>query len=219
MNKRYRDISRIRQKLRQNRNHPNITDYIVLLVFVFLFIYYYVFNGNLDQNVMDRISFDGVFDQNVKVMFSVGLGVIVVTVLIFIATWVIKRFKKQIKKTQYLSSDIRRVNGMTGEEFEEYVGAHFEAQGYKVEITASSYDYGADLVMRKDGILTVVQAKRYRGKVGNKAIQEVVGSMGYYKADKGIVITNSYFTSNAKNLAKANDIELWDRDRLISEFL
>jgi HJR/Mrr/RecB family endonuclease len=33
------------------------------------------------------------------------------------------------------------------------------------------------------------------------------------------VVTNSHFTEQAKKLARANDLELWDRQRLIEELL
>ena len=62
---------------------------------------------------------------------------------------------------------------------------------------------------------TVVQAKRYFNKVSNKAVQEVVASMKYYNATSGIVVTNNYFTKSAIEFAEANNIKLWDRDKLI----
>ena len=74
------------------------------------------------------------------------------------------------------------------------------------------------MILIKDNIKTVVQAKRYNSSVGNKAVQEVIGAMGYYKATRGMVITNSFFTSNAITLANANGIELWNRNTLISQF-
>jgi len=36
--------------------------------------------------------------------------------------------------------------------------------------------------------------------------------------NKGVVITNSIFTKSAKELAKRNNIELWDR-KTVSEFI
>jgi len=36
----------------------------------------------------------------------------------------------------------------------------------------------------------------------------------HYKADKGVVITNSTFTNSAISLAKSNKIELIDRTKL-----
>ncbi|MGN0496311.1 MAG: restriction endonuclease, partial [Lachnospiraceae bacterium] len=35
-----------------------------------------------------------------------------------------------------------------------------------------------------------------------------------YKADKMMVVTNSYFTSAAYKLAAANDVTLWDRNSI-----
>ena len=57
-------------------------------------------------------------------------------------------------------------------------------------------------------------------KVSNKAVQEVVASIPYYGADRGLVVTNS-FTNSAIKLAEANDIDLIDRyklERLIKEY-
>ena len=126
--------------------------------------------------------------------------------------------RKRKKKQEYLHSNIRHIDTMPGVDFEEYVKAHFERLGYKVSLTKKSNDYGADLVMEKDGRRSVVQAKRHKEKIGNKAIQEVLGAKGYYKADKCLVITNSYFTRNAKRLADVNGVELWDREMVISLF-
>lgn len=67
---------------------------------------------------------------------------------------------------------------------------------------------GADVIAYKDNKKYVIQVKFYNNPVGNKAVQEVVGAIGMYKADKGIVVTNSTFTTSAIELANANNIEL-----------
>jgi len=51
--------------------------------------------------------------------------------------------------------------------------------------------------------------------VGVEAIQQVIGAIKYYDANKGMVVTNSSFTENAYDLANSNGIELWDRKKLI----
>lgn len=108
---------------------------------------------------------------------------------------------------------------MTGIEFEEFLKAHFQSLGYRVTLTQASHDYGADLILKdRNGEKTAVQAKKYSGKVGIKAVQEISGAVGYYGADKAIVVTNSYFTSSAVQLAKSNAVELWDRNQLIQRF-
>jgi hypothetical protein len=55
-----------------------------------------------------------------------------------------------------------------------------------------------------------IQAKRYKGSVGNDAVQEVVGALKFYKAEEGWVITSGRFTQPARALAKANGIHLVD---------
>ncbi|NJR21022.1 MAG: hypothetical protein HC786_01960 [Richelia sp. CSU_2_1] len=110
---------------------------------------------------------------------------------------------------------IDRVDLMTGEEFEEFLACCFRNLGYAVEMTPKTADFGADLILAKGGKKTVVQAKRYQGKVGNSAVQEVVGAVKYYGARDAIVITNSNFTSNACKLAQANGVQLWGREQLI----
>lgn len=73
---------------------------------------------------------------------------------------------------------------------------------------------GADVIAYKDDVKYVIQVKFYNNPVGNKAVQEVVGAIGMYKADKGIVVTNSIFTSSAVELAQANNIELVDGEKI-----
>jgi restriction system protein len=43
---------------------------------------------------------------------------------------------------------------------------------------------------------------------------EAVAGMKYYNANKCMVITNSTFTKSAQELAKVNNVELWDRQIL-----
>ena len=102
----------------------------------------------------------------------------------------------------------------TGEEFEVYLKNIFEKLGYNVEMTKVTGDQGADLILSKDNIRTVVQAKFYTNTVGNKAVQEVTSAIAFYSADKGMVVTNNYYTKSAIELAKANNIVLWDYDIL-----
>ena len=125
---------------------------------------------------------------------------------------------KKTKKARLLSATIYKIAEMDGVTFENCCIEHFKNLGYRTLSTATSGDYGADIILKKMGKTTVVQCKRYKGNVGVAAVQEVIGAKGYYKADKAMVITNSYYTPNAKTLAKANNVELWDRDDMIKMF-
>lgn len=140
-----------------------------------------------------------------------------ILLLTFLLLLFMKYFIRRFGKKRFVKKSISKIDKMTGEEFEKYLGLFFEKKGFKVEYTPKSNDYGADLILYKKDELIVVQAKRYDANVGNAAIQEVVAAKDYYEADRCIVITNSYFTRNATCLAEANNVELWDRD-IIEKF-
>ena len=110
------------------------------------------------------------------------------------------------------------IDRMTGRQFEEWL-ARFFSRGYDVALTPEQGDYGADLILKKGPVTTVVQAKRWSGKVGVSAIQEITAAKGYYKADSAMVVTNSFFTKEAIELARRNNVVLWDRKKLTDEIL
>ena len=120
------------------------------------------------------------------------------------------------RKRKLMESGIDLIDEMSGTVFEELLMEHFKRLGYKAKMTARTGDYGADLILEKEDERVVVQAKRWKQNVGVVAIQQVVAAIKHYQADKGMVVSNSYFTSNAEKLARSNNIELWDRDKLVS---
>ena len=135
-----------------------------------------------------------------------------------IAASVFDILTEEEERKRLLDSGILEVDEMTGKEFEIFLDVHFRNCGYSVTLTQDSQDYGADLILYKDGATTVVQAKRSKNPVGIKAVQEVSGAVRHYKGNQGRVITNNRFTENACKLAKSNEVELWDRKKLI-EFI
>lgn len=125
---------------------------------------------------------------------------------------------KQMIKSHYLNLKMKKVDKLSGRAFEKYLRIQFRHLGYRVKLTESSHDYGADLVVKKRGEKIVVQAKRYEKNVGIAAVQEAVGSIAYYDADRAMVVTNSGFTQSARNLARQNDVELWGRYDIQEKF-
>jgi restriction system protein len=123
------------------------------------------------------------------------------------------------KTRRYAQAGITDVDNLSGKEFEQYLETLFKKLGYQVQRTPYQGDYGADLVLRHGDEKTVVQAKRYHRNVGVKAVQEAVASKEYYRCDKMMVVTNSRFTRQARILAKANQVELWNRDELVSRLI
>ena len=112
------------------------------------------------------------------------------------------------------------IDRMSGHEFERKLALMFRSLGYRSEVVGSAGgDFGGDLVVSKDGIRTVVQAKCWKKNVGVKAIQEAVAAKAMYQADAAMVVTNSRFTKQAQQLASKNKVKLWGRDELVVALL
>ena len=114
----------------------------------------------------------------------------------------------------YNTEIINSLDSLTGYEFEDFLKGLFNKMGFTAETTKLSGDQGADLIIEKFGKKIAVQAKRYNGKVGNTAIQEVTASIAYYGANRGMVVTTGEFTVSAIELARSNRINLIGRQKL-----
>lgn len=90
--------------------------------------------------------------------------------------------------------------------------------GWKAEATRSSSDQGADVIATSPaGVKIAVQVKHYRSAVGNKAVQEIVASKAYYKAEHAVVVTSGPgYTRSALELARANNVRLWQASDLFA---
>jgi restriction system protein len=108
---------------------------------------------------------------------------------------------------------------MDGRQFEHYLGHLFKAHGFTVQVTRAAGDYGADLLIVKNGKKIAVQAKRYSKTVGLKAVQEVKASIAHYGASEGWVVANREYSDEAYSLAKSNNIRLINREQLIEMIL
>lgn len=117
-------------------------------------------------------------------------------------------------KRYYKLKNLANLDELNGVEFEVAIAGLYKHKGYEVEITKASGDFGVDVIAKKGREILAIQAKRYSGKVGIKAVQEVSAGAFYYKATKAIVITNSFYTEQAKELAKNTDITLINKKHL-----
>ena len=106
------------------------------------------------------------------------------------------------------------MNQKSGLDFEVYVQAIFEDREIPVFETPTSNDYGADLVLYRNGKVAVIQCKYHSAPIGIHAVQEVVGAIKHYQANAGIVISNQPFTRQAVALAQSNHVLLIDGARL-----
>lgn len=123
-----------------------------------------------------------------------------------------KKFEEELFGNKIVTlKDIDKFNGY---EFEDFLASLYKSLGFEVEQTSYSGDYGADLIIKNNHKKTAVQAKNYSGNVGLEAVQQALSGKNYYKCDSALVVTNSYFTRQAKELAASSQVELIDRDKL-----
>jgi len=105
---------------------------------------------------------------------------------------------------------LEELASLSGVDFETAVGRVLMEHGWHVTATSATGDQGADIIATKGERKVIIQAKRYSGAVGNKAVQEVVGAIPFYGGTEGCVVTNSTFTPGARALAQKNNIRLID---------
>ena len=122
------------------------------------------------------------------------------------------KFEKNLLKDSVIT--MNDLDKFKGSDFEDFLKILFTKMGYEVENTTLSRDQGADLILTKFGNKTVVQAKRWKRKVGNRAVQEITAAINHYNANEGMVVTNSDYTKAAKELAMSNNIKLINRPKL-----
>jgi hypothetical protein len=120
-----------------------------------------------------------------------------------------------IIKFNNLTNNNEISSNISGIDFEHISKSLLEKNGFEdVVVTKASGDYGADVLATKEGVKYAIQCKKYSSKVGVEAVQEVIASKSVYNCHVGVVLTNNYFTPNAKKLAESNGVLLWDANKL-----
>lgn len=158
-------------------------------------------------------------------------GVVAGVLLIGTAVWLIENFwplllllgvsgvawavyQRHEREQRIRALSTAEIDTMSGAEFERYLVRLLTFHGYAVTHTGAAGDQGCDLLLVKDGCRVACQAKRYRKRVTNDAVAEAVASKAYHACDEAMVITSSDFTKSARDLAKANNCRLIDREEL-----
>jgi hypothetical protein len=114
----------------------------------------------------------------------------------------------------------RDMDTLTGQEFESLIKALLIEMGFQAELTEVTGDGGIDIVATLDrpfsGGRYIFQCKRYaeNNVVGSPAVRDFYGAVMADKAVKGIFITTSDFTAQAKDFATQAGVELVNRARL-----
>lgn len=134
----------------------------------------------------------------------------------YLVKWIVRYLRGMSYNVRQAKRDLKKIDKMDGREFEVFLSRMYSALGYSVTLTRATRDFGADLIIEREGIRTAVQAKLLStGAIANKAVSEVYGAKNYYSATGAIVVTNRGYTDAAKKLAEGNSVELIDRDGLL----
>lgn len=100
---------------------------------------------------------------------------------------------------------LEEIGKMPPEFFERLVMRLLEKMGYgSGQVTPLSKDGGVDVVLQQNSLgldKVLVQAKRWQGKVGGPEMRDFIGTLDTRKANKGVFITTSAFTPDAKKNA------------------
>lgn len=155
---------------------------------------------------------DGVlgWPKELKLMLAVIFGLL----LIIKIGEIILEVKKERRMARLGMSEVDELSGV---DFELFIQLMLERLKYqKVQLTPKTADYGIDVTATDpEGKKVGFQCKRYKKNVGIKAVQEANSGRSVYGLEQVYVITNSFYTQNARKAAAANEVKLIDRNELM----
>jgi len=134
-----------------------------------------------------------------------ALGLVVTYLITLLATIALST-RGRTNRLLALHQTMREIREMSWTEFEQLVGANYEALGYDVEhVGRAGPDGGRDLVMRKDGETVLVQCKHYRDSwVHEVPLRQFLGVVESHRAARGIFVSCGVFDESAESFAKRN---------------
>ncbi len=107
-----------------------------------------------------------------------------------------------------VSAGLVKAATRSGLAFEVECAAVFRSRGWHVTTTPTSGDHGADLILRNGSRIIAVQCKNYKGRAGNRAVQEIYAARSYYNAHDAVVICPGGFTRHAEQMASRIGVRL-----------
>jgi restriction system protein len=125
------------------------------------------------------------------------------------------RHRRRLLETQ---TGLDSLRAMTWREFEMLVGEAFRRQGYTVRETGlDGADGGIDLILHKDGKVTLVQCKQWKTqRVDVKVAREMLGLMTHHHAAAVKIVAIGDYTADAWRFAGGKAIELINGEALLS---
>jgi restriction system protein len=139
--------------------------------------------------------------------------------LFFLATGALSALRS-LKTARMLErqNSLNSLRELPWKTFEDLMAEAYRRQGYKVEETlGGGPDGGVDLVLGRNGSVTLVQCKRWSAKqrVKVQTVRELFGVMHHRGAAGAKLVATTSFTSEAIDFAQGMPIELVDGQQLL----
>ena len=146
---------------------------------------------------------DWISENYIFLMIAGGTAVFIILLIILIRVWIRNAARRR--------SGYPDFEGMDGQDFEVWCARLLADNGFEsIRLTKGSGDQGVDILARKDDVKFAFQCKLYSTPLGNKPVQEIYTGKTIYSCHVGVVMTNSTFTSGAKEAAEKTGVILWD---------
>ena len=136
------------------------------------------------------------------------LAAITIPSVAALACWAVRSERARKAAIADLRMRDEHVPSMSPREYEQFAARQLERAGWRVTHCGRQGDQGADVVGELRGFRAVVQVKKYSGRCGNGAIQEVVAARRHYAAQIVAVVAPNGFTRSAVELAATNGVHL-----------
>ena len=149
------------------------------------------------------------------ISYTIAIIILCVLLLFILITYSDTLFWKDKSGIEYRSlSDLKRMHPF---KFEDYVAKLYKNMGYSVKQTKRTGDGGKDIIATKNGQTYFVECKRYSDPVNVHKMRDFVGACVLGGKDiKGIYVTTSSFTNDAKSAANRIGIQMIDGNKLMS---
>lgn len=152
--------------------------------------------------------------KNFLLFFFIVIAIIIAIILII---YLFKKLKFNYLNKLIHNATIEDIDALSGYDFELFISAFLTSINIKNQLTKKSGDKGVDIIAHVKTSSIAIQTKLYfNHKVGSKAIQEIFTAKNYFNYSYAVVVTNSYFSNQAIELAKNLNIILIDRNILIN---
>ena len=140
---------------------------------------------------------------------AVIAGLLLAAIVLFLILLIIRKINMSRRRSDSPFDE------MDGQEFERFCANLLSQNGFEnVRLTKGSGDQGVDILAEKDDVRFAIQCKCYSSPLGNTPVQEVFAGKVIYNCHVGVVMTNSTFTSGAREAAEKTGVILWDINKI-----